>query len=105
MHLVRVYIIGVRVLRGPIYTGWPKKNVTPTINDFKRTSDRMKKLCALLCVNVFFQQDDTKIINFDESVLILYGRFSKAMSFQNLPLLSQKLPLTTENFPLFGFPA
>ena len=31
----------------------------------------MKKLCALLCIKFFFQQDDTKIVNFDEGVLIL----------------------------------
>ena len=31
----------------------------------------MKKLCALLRIKFFFQQDDTKIVNFDEGVLIL----------------------------------
>ena len=31
----------------------------------------MKKLCALLHVKFFFQQDDTKIVSFDEGVLIL----------------------------------
>ena len=35
----------------------------------------MKKLCALLIVKFFFQEDDTKIINFDESVLILWPFF------------------------------
>ena len=29
------------------YTGWPKKNATLTINNFKKTRDRMKKLCSL----------------------------------------------------------
>ena len=28
------------------YTGWPRKNATLTINNFKKTRDRMKKLCA-----------------------------------------------------------
>ena len=31
-----------------LYTGWPRKNATLTINNFKKTKDRMKKLCALL---------------------------------------------------------
>ena len=33
----------------------------------------MKKLCALLCMTLLliFQQDDTKIVSFDEGVLIL----------------------------------
>ena len=53
------------------YTGWPRKNATLTINDFKKTRDRMKKLCALLRIIFFFQQDDTKIVNFDEGVLSL----------------------------------
>ena len=50
------------------YTGWPRKNATPTINDFKKTRDRIIKLCPLLRIKLFFQQDDTKIINFDEGV-------------------------------------
>ena len=45
----------------------------------------MKELCALLRMKFFFQQDDTKIVKFDEGVLIL-----EAMSFQNLHLLYQK---------------
>ena len=58
------------------YTGWPRKNATPTINNFKKTRDRMKKLCALLRVEFFFfQHDDTKIIDFDEGVLILWPSF------------------------------
>ena len=31
----------------------------------------MKMLCVLLRIKFFSQQDDTKIINFDEGVLIL----------------------------------
>ena len=31
----------------------------------------MEKLCALLRIEFFFEQDDTKIVNFDEGVLIL----------------------------------
>ena len=49
----------------------------------------MKKLCALLRIKFFSQQDDTKIVNFDEGVLILWP-FSEAMSFSRFTLLSQK---------------
>ena len=44
-----------------IYTGWSKKNATLTINNFKKTRDSMKKLCALLRI-------DTKNANFDEGI-------------------------------------
>ena len=37
--------------------------------------DRMKKLCALLCIKFFPQQDDSKIVNFYEGVLILWPFF------------------------------
>ena len=60
------------------YTGWPRKNATLTINNFKKKRDRMKKLCALLCIKFYPQQDETKIINFDEGDLILWP-FSQAM--------------------------
>ena len=53
------------------YTGWPRKNATLTINNFKKTRDKMKRLCALLRINFFLQQDDTKIVHFDEGILIL----------------------------------
>ena len=32
----------------------------------------MKKLCALIRIKFFPQQDDTKIVNFDEGVLIVW---------------------------------
>ena len=35
----------------------------------------MKKLCALLRIKFFPQLDDTKIVNFDEGVLILWPFF------------------------------
>ena len=57
------------------YTGWPKKNATLTINNFKKTRDRMKKLCASSRIKFFSQQDDTKNANFDEGVLILWPLF------------------------------
>ena len=54
----------------------------------------MKKLYAILHQKklrqkeFYSQQDDTKIVNFDEGVLI-YGCFSEAMSFLRFALLSQ----------------
>ena len=53
------------------YTGWPRKNA----KNFKKTRDRINKLCPLLRIKFFFQEDDTKIINFDEGVLILWPFF------------------------------
>ena len=41
---------------------WPRKNATLTINNFKKTRDRMKRLCALLRIQFFSQQDDTKSV-------------------------------------------
>ena len=73
------------------YTGWPRKNATLTINTFKKTRDKMRKLCALMRIEFFPQQNDTNIIDFDEGVLILYmAVFLRQWHFQNLPLLSQK---------------
>ena len=42
----------------------------------------MKKLCALLRIKFFFQQDDTKIVNFDEGVLILESFFRGNVFFK-----------------------
>ena len=58
-----------------LYTGWPRKNATLSINNFKKTRDSMKKLSALLRIEFFSEQDDTKIVNFDEGVLILWPFF------------------------------
>ena len=58
------------------------KNATPTINDFKKTRDRIKKSRALLRIKFFSHQDDTKIINFDEGVLILWPFFRGNVIFK-----------------------
>ena len=71
------------------YTWWPRKNATLKINNFKKTRDRMKKLCALLCVKFFPQQDDTKIVNFDEGVLILWPFFWGNVIFKICPSISK----------------
>ena len=88
------------IAKSPIInTGWPRKNATLTINNFKKTRDRMKKLCALLCIKFFFQQDDTKIVNFDEGVLILEPFFLWAMSFSKFaPFVSKVTSEVGRNF-------
>ena len=43
--------------------------------NFKKTREKMKSLCTLECIEFFFQQNYTKIINFDEGVLILWPFF------------------------------
>ena len=73
-------------------------NATLTINNFKKTRDRMKKLCALLRIKFFSQQDDTKIVNFDE------GHFSEAMSFSRFALLSQKSQFTYRKCSIVWLP-
>ena len=40
-----------------------------------KTRDRMNKLCALLRIHYFSSKDDTKIVTFDEGVLILWPFF------------------------------
>ena len=52
----------------------------------------MKTLCALLHIKFFSQQDDTKIVNFDEGVLILWP-FSEAMSFSRFALSISKVTI------------
>ena len=79
------------------YTGWPQKNATLSINDFKKKRNRINKLCPLLGIKFFCQHADTKIVNFDSMAVFL-----KQCHFQNLPLPSQKSQLTnnwrTANF-------
>ena len=53
------------------YTGWPRENAIPMITHFKAIRDYIKLVGALMCRNFFFQQNDTKINNFDEGVVIL----------------------------------
>ena len=53
-----LYVLDISIQGGPVL-----KNATLTINNFKKTRDRMKKLCALLHIKLFFHQDDMKIVN------------------------------------------
>ena len=57
------------------YTGWARKNATISINNFKKTRDRMKTLCAVVRIEFFSEQDAIKIVNFEEGVLILWSFF------------------------------
>ena len=64
----------------------------------------MKKLCALLRIKFFPQQDDIKIVNFAEDVLILWPFFLRQCHFQDLPFYLKSHNLRTDNFPWCGFP-
>ena len=72
---IKIQAHTVYMLVNMCYTGWPRKNATPMIDYFRKTSDKINKLCALLRIKKKSQQDDTKIINFDEGVLILWPFF------------------------------
>ena len=52
-------VLGFSLSRDPMYTLY---------RDFKKMRDILKKLCALLRIKFFMQQDDTKIVYFDEGV-------------------------------------
>ena len=54
-----------------IYTGWPRKNATLTITNFKEIRDLIKLVSALLRSTFFSLQNDTRINDFDEGILIL----------------------------------
>ena len=61
------------------------------------------KSCALLRTEFFSEQDDTKIVNFDEGVVILWP-FFEAMSFSRFALLSQKSQSTYRIFSIAWLP-
>ena len=63
----------------------------------------MKKLCALLRIKFFPQQDDTQIVNFDEGVLILWPFFWGNVIFK-FALLSQKSQFTYQRFSIVWLP-
>ena len=86
-----------------IYTGWPRKNATLTINDFKKMRDRINNPCSLLLITFFFQQDDTKIINFGEA-FGFYGRFSEAMSFSKFATSVSKVTIDVPKISIVCLP-
>ena len=54
-----------------INTGWPRKNATLLITNFKEIRDLIILVSAVMSRSFFFQQNYTKINDFDEGVLIL----------------------------------
>ena len=65
----------------------------------------MKKFCVLLRIKLFSQQVDTKIVKFDEGVLILWPFFWGNVIFKICPSIWEvTINLRTENCPLCGFP-
>ena len=57
---------------------------------FQETRDRMKELCALLRIEFFSEQDDTKLVNFDQGV------FMRQCHFHDLPFYLKSYNLLTE---------
>ena len=47
-----------------VYTGWPRKNATTLIVNFKDIITKTELIFILLCGKFIFQQNDTMIINF-----------------------------------------
>ena len=87
-------------------TVWPRKNATLTINNVKKTRDRMKKLCALLR-HIKLSSFSSKLTS--RSLILIkacwfYGRFSEAMSFSRFDLLSQKSQFTYQRFSIVWLP-
>ena len=94
-----LFSIGVQLWNiCPHNTGWPRKNATLMINNFKKTKDRMKKLCALLRIKFFSHQDDTQIVNFVEGVLILWPFFCGNVIFKICPSISKVTIYVPKNF-------
>ena len=98
MLVQRTTYINVFQINLVVYTGWPRKNATLTINDFKKTRDRINELCPLLRIKFFFQKDDTKIINFDEGVWILWPFFWGNIIFKICHFCLKSHNWRTENF-------
>ena len=86
----------------PLIQGGPEKMQHLRSMISRKTRDRINKLCALLRTKFFFQQDDTKIINFDEGILILWP-FSETMSFSKFASSISKVT-TYRKFPIVWLP-
>ena len=97
LQLVIHFIVRGRLLKAVDlflnYTGWPRKNATHTITNFKEIRDYIKLVSALMSRQFFFQQNDTKISDFGEGILILEPFFLRQCHFRNLLLLYQKVAI------------
>ena len=85
---------------------WPRKNATLTINNFKKTRDRMKKVVCIINIayKILFHSKMTP-----RSLILMkgfwfYGRFSEAKSFSKFALLSQKSQFTSRKFSVVWLP-
>ena len=85
------------------YTGWPRKNATPTINNFKKTREKIKKLCALMCIE-FFSQQMTPISLILMKAFWFYGRFSEAMSFSKFATSVSKVRFDVPKISIVWLP-
>ena len=63
-------IRGDAALWGTLYRVAQKERNTYTIANFKDIRDQIKLVRALISIRFFFQQNDTKINDFDEGVMI-----------------------------------
>ena len=57
----------------------------------------MKKLCALLRIEFFSEQDATKIVKFDEGVMRSVAVFLRQCHFQDLPFYISKVRIYVPN--------
>ena len=64
----------------------------------------MKKLWALLRIKFFSQQDDTKIVNFDEGDFDSVAVFLRQCHFQDLPFYLKSHNLRTKFFSIVWLP-
>ena len=69
--------------------GGPERMQQLRSNNFKKTKDKMKKLVCIIAYKLLFQQDDTKIVNFDGGVLILWPFFRDSVIFKICPSISK----------------
>ena len=84
--------------------GGPERMQWPTINNFKKTREKMKRLCALVCIEFFSQQNDTKINDFDEGVLILEPCFWGNVIFKICHSCLKSHDWRTKNFYCLASP-
>ena len=67
------------------HIGWPRKNATPLITNFKEIRDKIKLVSVLMSKTLFFQQNGTKIKDF-----LFKSNFSEAMSLSKFaPFVSK----------------
>ena len=86
---LRVNFLHFRKFTLRYYTGWPRKNATLTINNFKKTRDRIKKVVCIIAYKILFPARWPKIVNFDEGVLILWPFFWGNVIFKICPSISK----------------